>query len=540
MSRAPVNLIAQIESPDGRVDTYTPASRDPRKVPTEVEFTTKSGVGDESQTFVLPRGNRRQGEIESGKQLRLVGAGNYEAARGRVSGQPRSTQKGITYQGIGNWEMLKDAVFPFLGIDQDLSRWTEMSITEKLRLAALNIDVASLSWATEGGGLVLAFPAQALPAQCGAWAWYTAPPGTVVDHLIYDGEEPAGGPGGYTAPRCYFHALDHDTGASPVSLTLDGTERTANNNNGATRFVSIDSYSNGSAATPTAGMRRQFTKLSPVGDHGIDALTASNILRYALPIAAPDLEFDDDSIDTTSFEFAQLVQEGELRLEDLALKLNGCHLFDIGVYGWRFYFQAPKTLDDPGDYEWELSPYRGDHRNIDDESWDEKGPYNGVWVLYDDVTTGGRPEMVGPYGTANYLDPNGSDLLIDTSDDNPVNVNMPGRPRHAVLKVNERTTYDMAVQMGAIFLRDHAYGNRSGDFESSSAWVKNRAGAWEPAYKVKSDDRIKFTDSNRVHKVAGTSYSTITKTVKGSLDNLPYTLDAILERMGIALVEIRT
>lgn len=538
--RAPVNLIAQVESPDGRIDTYSPASRDPRRVPTEMEFSTKTQVGDEALNFVLPRGNRRRGEIESGKQMRFVGAGGYVAASGRVSGNPVNSAKGVTYRGIGNWQSLKDSVFPFLGIDQDWGHWGEMSLAEKIRLTAAGVDIASVPVQGDGDGVVFALPNQALGANVQTQHWYAAPPGTIVGSLDYNGTD-VGMPAGWQAGYVYF--VDDNTISGPnfssALLTLDGVDRSSDSPRSTARFVMLRVSSDGAVATPAAGANRRYTKLAVRGlNPGLTSLTASEVIKYALQRAAPDLTFDADSIDDTSFEFAQLIQDGNLRAEDLILKLNACHLFDVGVYGQRFFFKSQRPLGNPDDYEWELSPYRGDQREFDDDAWDEKGPFNGVWVIYTDVATG-REEMVGPYGSGPYDDPLGSDLLRDDSPDNPINVNMPGRPRHAVLKISEKTTYDIAVTSGAVFLREHATSPTSGEFETGGPWIKNRAGAWEPAYKMKEGDRVKYADEHRVHKVVSTSYSTTSKKCKGATGDLPYTLDAILERMGIAMVEVR-
>ena len=532
MARPPLNLIAQVTSLDsGQVETYSPASQDPRRVPQEMEFSTKSGTGHEGGSFTLARfGDYADERL---RQVQFIGAGGCVAHEGRVSGRPETSGAGMTIQTTGFYSHLKDQLMPAtVYIDQDMSHWGQCSLLRRAFLATVPCDLGRISWANENG-LTLAFPNEALPASYTfAGAWYEAPPGSVIKEVVYQIKN-TNYPGTWRALTLSCDDQDTTAMANDYALTADDTERTRTLTT-ARRLVELNAFSNAGAATPAIGANSWVKTLAAYGDHGLTTITASAVIEHVLATACPLLTYDDDSIATTTTEIAQLIAEPGGRAEDVILKCNGLHLYDIGVWDDRkFHFQPSPSLDD---YDYELSLYDGDTLERAGEQVDDDGPFNGCWVMYQDVANGNREEIIGPYGTAAPLDPNGSDLLRDDTETNPCN--REGMLRHAVLRINFPTTEANAIVFGAVFLLDKLQPNRQGKGRASG-YVRNRAGAWVPAYQVRADKRVKYKHSDAIYRVSGTNYTSSDRGLELTYGQLADTVDALFERIGIALVEVK-
>lgn len=530
MARAPVNLICQIESlTSGQTDTYSPASKDARKVPQAVEFTTKLGTGFESAQFVFQPGALAELGSDLLKTMRVVGAGGFVAYEGRVSGAPRSSVDGVTLTSVGWWSHLRDREFAQVYVDRDLAKWQGAPINRRAGLLTGGYKPAD---GTSADGTLLTqleqpvWTASYLPA---TEAWYTAPAGVSLASLTADWATTVNM---NTANYHWYAGLSTDDsltsadasadqrGAGPSSVSLAATAS-------GRRYGVLRVYYD--IANPTADSIDRSVKWTSVivkGDHGLSDIYASEVIKNALSVGAPLLNYSSETVEDTTTAIAQLVFEAGSRVEDVVTACNGLHLFDPAVWENRtFYWQPSLALDD---YEWELSLARGDTFDGTGDQVDEDGPFNKVKVIYQDVSTGNRESIVGP---------DDSDLLEDTSDENPCVKE--GVDREAVLKVDFPTSTANATLFGSVYLSEHNSPNRQGTGRTGSAYVKDRSGAWQPAYKIRSGDRVKYTHEESVRKVFGTRYSTTDKTNELQFDSLPYTLDAIFERIGIALVEVR-
>jgi hypothetical protein len=533
MARAPINLICQIESlTSGQTDTYSPASRDARKVPQGVEFTTKLGTGFESAQFVFQPGALATLGSDLLKTMKVVGAGGFTAYEGRVSGAPRSSVNGTTLTSVGWWTHLRDKQFSQVYVDPDTSKWGGIPLSRQAALLLANF--TPQDGASENGGIKLGFPglpwsATGLPC---TESWYTGPPGVNLASLTFSYARTNAN--WSTADANFdlngFLATDDALASYDATSDLAGA---ASGTGGVAATVSGRRYAilraaYGAAVGGADSLERAMiaTGVKVAGDHGLSNIYASEVIKNALAAKAPLLNYSDETVEATTTEIANLVFDAGSRVEDVVTACNGLHLFDAAVWENRTFYWLPSPALD--DYDWELSLARGDTFDGTGDQVDEDGPFNKVHVVYQDVSYGQREAIVGP---------DDSDLLEDTSDENPCVKE--GVDREAILKVDFPTSEENATIFGAIYLSEHNSPNRQGTGSTGSAYVKDRSGAWQPAYKIRAGDRVKYTHEESVRKVHGTRYSTDSKTCEMQFDNLPYTLDAIFERLGIALIEVR-
>jgi hypothetical protein len=172
-----------------------------------------------------------------------------------------------------------------------------MPLERKAALLAAAISLGDFSSGGRQGGLVCAFPNQALGAQTLTEAWYQAPPGCKIAKIGYRGKVTSF-PAGWVQSLLTTD-LRTAAGAAVVGTTLDDTLRTATITT-PTRYVAHEAYSNGTAATPAAGASVQLSKLAAYGNHGItthagdalepDGLYLSDILKNIAQRFCPMLD----------------------------------------------------------------------------------------------------------------------------------------------------------------------------------------------------------------------------------------------------------
>lgn len=517
MSRPAANLIVQIEDLDGQTESFHPASKDPLRRPQDIEITSKLGVGFESAKVTFPHGFRGREASTLLKTIRCVGAGGFVANECRIHGNPSSSEQGVSVHGVGWMNHGKDLAWGMNFIDSDMSAWGDLSLERRIALTSLDmgsLSVSKLRWD---------FGSQALPTNTFMGQLYTAPPGMLVARIIYTATQ-ANYPAGWRAALLEFD--DNPTLSSPASqsLTINGAEQDYTLST-ASRYAEVNTYANGAGVTPTAGANLSFSSMAVLGNHGLAAVTASECLKYGLANACPLFNWTDDSIQDTDLELAQLMVAQDERFTGLLEKINGLYLYYAHVWEQRQFSWGPLSDDTIADYE--MSTARGDHFENTGDQVDESGPFNECYVIFQDVTNGNRETMIGP---------DDSDLLVDTSTENICNAE--GIPRHAVLKAQYPTSPEMASLYGWAYLRDHNQPNRQGQASTAGPYVKKSNGAWVPAYQMRAGETVKFAHSETVHRIHGTRYSTSTKSADLEFDSLPYTTDALFERLGIALVGI--
>jgi hypothetical protein len=160
--------------------------------------------------------------------------------------------------------------------------------------------------------------------------------------------------------------------------------------------------------------------------------------------------------------------------------------------------------------------------------------YNGVVVSFTDPL--GRERTVGPPGaTADQT----SALLVDVDLSHPVNAH--GIPRRwALLRLSLVTTIEQAIQIGAVYLAASQLARRSGSITvTGSLERRGTPGRW-PAWAPRAGDFITIADrpDDPVRFITEKRYSHPTRTATLRFGLNAQKLDAILERMGAAMVGI--
>jgi hypothetical protein len=159
--------------------------------------------------------------------------------------------------------------------------------------------------------------------------------------------------------------------------------------------------------------------------------------------------------------------------------------------------------------------------------------FNGVYVTYQDPS--GVRKTVGPPGAnADATDAS----LEDTSATNPVNSHGIDR-RWGMLEISQVTTQAGAIQLGAIWLAEHAAPQRRGTLTLTGT-ARHPLEGDVPAWRVRAGDYISIADhpADVPRRIIETRYTHGGRTIVLNLDNTPYLLDALLTRFGAGLIGI--
>jgi hypothetical protein len=285
MSKPPLGLIPEIIDHTGtrhRWDSVSAAD-----TPQQIGFRTLRGTGfSDMPGITLSRDIKRDYvDVQLLHEINLIGEDGSVAYEGRITAAPRSLDAGhsVVVQGAGWMAHAQDVPITYLGVDQDFGAWGEIPLAEKINLASLSEDIATLTWAVNGAdGLALAYPEGTLGANATAEIWYAGPPGQKVAKLMYNGANV-----GVTGDGIIgLSDTDSSSGVTTYTPTLDGTLR---------RLTPTDALQNvfiralpRSGAVIGAGWLRHFTKLAVYGDHGLTTRPAlDSSMPDGLPLSFP-------------------------------------------------------------------------------------------------------------------------------------------------------------------------------------------------------------------------------------------------------------
>jgi hypothetical protein len=149
---------------------------------------------------------------------------------------------------------------------------------------------------------------------------------------------------------------------------------------------------------------------------------------------------------------------------------------------------------------------------------------NGIAVSYQDVATA-RPGRLTPDSHAELRDPN---------DSNPATLH--GLNVWTELSLSSPTTSDAALQLGRAALAEYNQPKSPGTI-NVQGHIRDRAGHYQPVWKVRAGDRIIISDhaNDRPRLVVESDYQHDTKTISLAVDSSFKRLDAVLDRLGTAL-----
>jgi hypothetical protein len=526
MALVPLDLTFELTGP-GDARYKLGANEPPGSRLRNFSFGTKIGEGFSNGSGQLPRRiDLDYADITLVNNFIASGADGSIAYEGMITAQPRDLDQTHTINiNLAGWMAhAKHRKFREVFVDRLPGNWGEAPIERKAALMLAGVSLGDFSYTSEQGGIVSAFPNQALGAQTLADAWYQAPPGVTIAKLAYLGNSS-------NFPVGWLHQfLTTDTrdaaSTTAYSDTLDATLRTITFTT-AQRYVLHYTYSNAAAVTPAAGANVRLFKIAAYGNHGLtlqtgeagepDGVTASDVIRNIAARWCPLL--DTSGVQNTDYVIQHLTFPERTFPYDAFLEVNKYHLWHLGVWENKRLDFRPYDLTD---YDWEI---RTDDpgTTFSPQGLDADGVFNGIVVTYTDILTGAVADLT----------PDGYADLVDGSQGNPWNA--AGIQHWDEITLSKPSTAAQALQLGRAALADRNRPRTPGTV-TVRGYIRDRAGNEQPVWKVRAGDTIAITNFNdAVRLIVETDYDDEAKQVRLSIDKPFALLDAYLDRVGNAL-----
>lgn len=526
--KPPLGLSVVMRGPGGAETTWWSGSPRPGERPSGINFRTERGTGFVDASCVLSRDIRGEyvdlGLLDEGVFVSDTGDIAYEGA---LQQTPRTLDSAhsITPAFAGHMALAQDRPFSEAYCDTQFSSWGDMPFNEKARLLADTVDIATISWAVDGG-LVAALPNQALGARVAAETWYEAPEGVLIGAVEYVGSDIAM-PGGWEAPTLRAYDIDSNTGADAYAETFDGTVH-ARDLATPRRYLFWTVWSAGVGATPASGAGRHISKIAAYGAHQLtrranspgspSGLWLTDILLDIARRFTPQLDTSGVKTNRTLIEHAVYVSQLP---HDAWLDLNKYAGWELAVWEHKrlTYQQADLT-----DYDWEVrlsdpgvtTTLQGD---------DATNLRNGIVVQFTEAGS----------GKTRTLTPDDYPDLRDDAVENPANAW--GRQKWGPpYQLSAPCSEEMALFAGRQKLAEDNQPREAGEI-GVTGHVRDRAGHWQPVHKVRAGQTIAITDfpNARPRLIADTAYTHDGYQLRAGVDSTLNDVETFLDLYGAAL-----
>ncbi|MBA2712772.1 MAG: hypothetical protein H0U55_04345, partial [Rubrobacteraceae bacterium] len=498
---------------DGTLYRLDSDTLDPTNRPLALSYRTQRGDGYADASV-----NLRRSILRDWPDLNLIDTWRFIAGdgtvvyEGRVNNIGRETNDGqqINVQLSGWMQHAKDRRMREIYIDRDLSRWiTPPSNARQLVLLAGAVKYLI----SRGSSEVQRDPVSAFPA---VRLGITRLVETATSHSLaetwYDAQGlTLGYYGGTYADRDETNAVlvtanwsikaflssDDVASSTDSSANLTGGTSTFTVTATGTRKYAILAMNYVGVGTADTDSSAWFRNLYVVGTHGLTlssdgGLTVSQIIKDSAARFCPRL--DTTNVQDTTYAQRHVAYLEPIYPHDAWLDLNRAHLWELSVWENRkLYYEPPATLDD---YDWQVrTDDPGVTLSFGGDSLTELA--NGVEVTFTDLLSG-KTRLVTPVEYPVEL--------ADTSTDNPANKN--GLNKWLAYEVPFPCLEADAVQYGRAYL---AEGIRAKAPVSITCGfhIRDRAGNWQPASKVRCGQRVAITDhpNDAPRRIIDTSYS---------------------------------
>ncbi len=530
-----LGLTVEVTDASGARTRWDPNDSDASNRPQGLSFNTKRGEGfAEASCSLARRIDRDYVDLNLFDDVSFYGADGSIAYEGRVAAQPRSfdAAHSISVQMAGWMSHARDQPFTEVYVDRDLSSWTSPSRARQVALITSNYGLNGFNEARDVSGST---PALVLQID-GAWVspylpmsevLYDAGPGNNISSVYVWTQGSTGVVGNAS------FALNVIGGVNDSTFDLNSGDLWAGSDTagyqggiGPRRCIGVSfqyatTPSGSDGATFTIGLRN----LAVYGDHGLTVygsdpkgVLASDVIRDVANRYCPRLSTA--GVVDTSWPIPHLVFKDWTDPYDAFLAVNAFHLFELGVWENKTLMFAPT---DRTDYDWDvrLSDF-GVSVDLQGDSTEDLA--NGMIVEYTNVASGAKDTLT-------------PDVYTDLADGNPDNpANSHGLTLWEKLSLSSPTTAEAALQIGKTALVEFNQPKAPGTI-TVEGHLRDRAGHWQQGWKVRAGDTIAITDhpNDAPRLVTETSWNHDTKQLTITVDSANKRLDAVLDRVGLAL-----
>jgi hypothetical protein len=530
--RPPLGLIVEITTADGTRFQWGKGSNVPGDVPQNVGFSTRLGDGFADSSSTLSRRiDRDWPDINLYDDYALIGMDGSIAYEGRIAANPRSISASHSMNVVcaGWMAHTRDRKMdPQVYVDRDPSHFQEATLTRRIAMALVPSPAGDYTASTTGGITFLGASGQAISINSDAEVMYVLPSGVGLGKVMYKGTQ--ANTTNVEAATLFTDDNEAFSSATSTSLTLDSTLRTATPTV-AERYVMMRALAT-ATHTPAAGspFSRSFSLLALYGNHGLttrangtdpDGLYASDVIADIIARFCPKL--NTAGIQATTYVIPHLVFLEPTDPFDAISSCNAFHRWQFGVWENKTFTYGPTDLTD---YDWAVDYFDpGVTVDLQGDSTDD-GAFNGICVNYTDLATG-NPARITPVTNTE---------LADLDPENPANRH--GIPHYDELTLSSPTTSDGAAQIGRMALAEKNTPKGQGSI-TIKGHLKDRAGHWQQAWKVRAGDRVAITSStslsDRPRLISETSWDQDSLTLTLSVESIPQRVDAFLDRLSTAL-----
>lgn len=530
---------------DGRTTRWGPGE-DIDRLPQSLRFGTSIPGGFRDLQCTLSRDpGVDHPDLGLFDRVQVLGPGNQIAWEGRQQRFPReqtASGKQINVDAVGPVAALRDREdFTAIIVDRDPTAWTGASRQRRQNLMAGTHSVVD---AQVRGDVDTGAPCLTTEVT-GDWvsaskpiceAWYDAGAGNRLGSLFYAWQR---GPNVDSADTNWYwgtYLLDDDIASSfdasgnlraagPGTGTLSATTATR-------RWALVHLYyTNGPAGAANTAYNIDWTCLAVIGDHGLtergttDATTgpgfyASDIVEWIVQGAGIPI----DEIEPTTHVIRHQAWRDPVTREQAILDTNRFHWHEWGIYEGFFYREPDETR-----MCWEARLDRGAQLTLEGE--DAEQTINGVVVQYTGVD--GRTHTAGPPGSGHETE---DARLLDDSDLNAAT--RAGLQVYQLLQVSDTTDASGAVAIGAAYLLTKRRPQRRGQITLPAGSVLHPTIGVQPVWMVRAGDWIRVSDhaADQPRRIIETSYDHDQRTVTCTLDNTAFTIESLMQRIGVAIV----
>lgn len=526
----PLELTVEVTAADGTQYRWGPGER-AGDIPQGLGWKTKQAEGfADGGTTLARRIDREYVDLHILDSVVIAGFDGSIAYEGRVEALPRTMQD--THQvaaAFTGWMAhARDRQAREIYVDRSLGAWRDPSIVRRQNL--ISYIVGSMSQGADQD----TSRAGILTGWNGAWAtkalseaWYDAGPLSRLAQVYLEWtKRPSISP----ADTNWDWDLWRSDSDASGEIRVGGNLRAAGPGAGRYTFSAPARYAmlqltySGAGGTDVE-YSIAWQNLALYGDHGLPLIgdepkgvAASDVIRHVIGKYCPLL--NTDGVEATTHPIEHLTFKDGADPYDVLLEVNKYHLWQFGVYENRTLYYAPNDLTD---YDWQvrLSDV-GTTLALQGDSSEDLA--NGVTVTFEDIAT----------GQTNVVTPDQHPELRDTDPANPYNAH--GIQHWADVTLSTPDSLKGALQYGRAALAELNQAKAPGSI-TVQGHIRDRAGHWQPVWKVRSGDRIATVDhpNDRPRRVVETDYQHDSKTITIAVDSTFKRLDAAVDRVTTAL-----